>query len=71
MKLKEIKQRPEWERYFAWHPVRIDNELVWLEWVEHKAEPWCCGDCGGTSHYYRFPNKWSSGDTTASGGASR
>jgi hypothetical protein len=24
----------EWQRWFAWHPVRVDGRLVWLRYVE-------------------------------------
>lgn len=23
-----------WRRWFAWHPIQMDGELVWFEWVE-------------------------------------
>lgn len=29
----------EWHYWFAWHPVRIDNNtIVWLEWVARIGE---------------------------------
>ncbi len=32
----EVKQgKPEvFKKWFAWHPVRINNQWVWLEYVE-------------------------------------
>ena len=32
------KARPfsEWNRWFAWRPVHIADEWVWLEWVERR-----------------------------------
>jgi hypothetical protein len=27
-----------WHNWFAWRPVRIGNEMVWLEIVQRKAE---------------------------------
>lgn len=27
-----------WHRWFAWHPVRAGEEVVWLEDVERKGE---------------------------------
>ncbi len=27
---------PRWKRWFAWHPVEIEGESVWLEVVERK-----------------------------------
>jgi hypothetical protein len=38
MRLKP-KDRAEWQRWFAWHPVIIDNVTVWLETVERKRDP--------------------------------
>jgi hypothetical protein len=29
----------DWHRRFAWRPVRIDKEWVWLEWVERRLVP--------------------------------
>jgi hypothetical protein len=33
------KDRANWTRWFAWHPVIIDNVTVWLEIVERKRDP--------------------------------
>ena len=33
------KDRSQWRRWFAWHPVIIDNVTVWLEIVERKRDP--------------------------------
>jgi hypothetical protein len=38
MKIKP-KDRTKWRRWFAWHPVIIDNVTVWLEIVERKRDP--------------------------------
>lgn len=27
-----------WRKWFAWLPVKIDDENVWLEWVERYLE---------------------------------
>jgi hypothetical protein len=37
MRLKP-KDRAEWQRWFAWHPVIINNVTVWLETVERKRD---------------------------------
>jgi hypothetical protein len=29
----------EWKRWFAWHPVIIDNVTVWFETIERKRDP--------------------------------
>jgi hypothetical protein len=33
------KDRASWKRWFAWHPILIDNVIVWLEIVERKRDP--------------------------------
>ena len=33
------KDRKNWQRWFAWHPVLIDNVTVWLEIVERRRHP--------------------------------
>jgi len=33
------KDRASWRRWFAWHPVIIDNVTVWLEVVERRRHP--------------------------------
>jgi hypothetical protein len=33
------KDRATWRRWFAWHPVIIDNVTVWLEVVERRRHP--------------------------------
>jgi hypothetical protein len=33
------KDRTSWRRWFAWHPVIIDNVTVWLELVERRRHP--------------------------------
>jgi hypothetical protein len=29
----------EWRRWFAWHPVIIDNVTIWFETIERKRDP--------------------------------
>lgn len=31
------KPRPLWTPWFAWMPVYIDGQMVWLEWVERTC----------------------------------
>jgi hypothetical protein len=38
MKIKP-RDRTKWQRWFAWHPVIIDNVTVWLEIIERKRDP--------------------------------
>lgn len=33
------RDRSTWQRWFAWHPVIVDNVTVWLETVERKRHP--------------------------------
>ena len=52
---KTPKNKPMWERWFAWFPVRInDNELVWLEFVERNeiVKTYATMD-DWTRYYYR------------------
>lgn len=45
------KTRPIWNRWFAWHPVYIDKQWVWLEHVERRVDV----ICDEVFHYYRQP----------------
>ena len=27
-----------WKRWFAWYPVRVGDDIVWLEWIERKVD---------------------------------
>lgn len=37
--LKEKDERmAKWKPWFAWHPVRIDKELVWFEWIYRRTK---------------------------------
>jgi len=38
MKIKP-KDRTKWKKWFAWHPVLIDNVTVWLEIIERRRDP--------------------------------
>jgi hypothetical protein len=33
------KDRTSWQRWFAWHPIIIDNVTVWFEMVERRRYP--------------------------------
>jgi hypothetical protein len=39
MRSKQIKKE-KWNPWFAWYPVTVGNERVWLETVERKKY-WC------------------------------
>ena len=41
----DTKSRAGWHRWFAWHPVVIDGQWVWLEtvercWMESLTDHW-------------------------------
>jgi hypothetical protein len=38
--MKRWLARQQWHRWFAWYPVRIGEDTVWLETVE-KRIPFC------------------------------
>lgn len=35
MKL-QTQDRKEWHRWFAWHPVWVNNNFVWFETVQRR-----------------------------------
>ena len=37
------KDKAQWYRWFAWHPVRIGCQWVWLETVERRKGETFCG----------------------------
>lgn len=39
-----------WHHWYAWHPVKLKGEYVWLERIERKREP---GGWGGSWFEYR------------------
>jgi hypothetical protein len=39
MRIKPKTKRMEWRRWFAWHPVIIDNVTIWFETIERKRDP--------------------------------
>lgn len=46
-----------WYRWFAWHPVKIDHDWVWLEWVQRRCELVAAiGYCGLVTTYRFIPN---------------
>ena len=56
------KDRATWRKWFAWHPVLIDNVTVWLEIDERRRHPnifdWVYGyrtiDRGGARKLFRI-----------------
>lgn len=45
-----VKERPQngWCRWFAWRPVTINGQMVWLEVVERRFE------CDAYSFWYEY-----------------
>lgn len=35
-KWSKTQRQKQWHDWFAWHPIRINDEIVWLETVERK-----------------------------------
>jgi hypothetical protein len=60
MKIKPHR-RKEWHRWFAWHPVIIDNVTVWFEMIERKRDP----DIFDWIYSYRTIEKTKSNTKTA------
>lgn len=38
MRFRIKTSHTEWHRWFAWHPVKIEHEYVWLEVVHRKGQ---------------------------------
>lgn len=56
MRWKEkIYEGPKWKRYFAWHPVKVDETWVWLEWIERHVEFIC--DHAIVKYRFRTPQE--------------
>lgn len=52
MRLKQ-KNREAWHMWFAWYPITVKSEIIWLECVErHRYISMCTGDC---YYEYRLP----------------
>ena len=46
-----------WHNWFAWHPVKVGHEWVWLETVMRRRVWWfCIAGCGYDSFYRKLPN---------------
>lgn len=53
--VQQIKRRlvgptERWRPWFAWHPVSLGYETVWLRWIERRV----CGMQCGTHIEYRL-----------------
>jgi hypothetical protein len=54
-----LQKKKQWNAWFAWFPVTVGKERVWLEWIERQ------GQCVGTSesgtvywnYDYRYPKQ--------------
>ena len=33
---RKALHRAEWQPWFAWHPVKAKDSLVWLQWIERR-----------------------------------
>lgn len=63
--------RKKWHRWFAWHPVRIGRDVVWLEWTLRREYFWANFDsCGHACDYAHFAQAGLGGiDTRVAGGS--
>jgi hypothetical protein len=46
------KPRKEWRKWFAWYPVDVGDEVVWLEWLERKTTLY--GACGEFVAFHEY-----------------
>jgi hypothetical protein len=47
---------PQWHSWFAWYPVVIGDQKVWLEFVERKGEEHAAYDSSWIQYEYKFPD---------------
>ena len=47
-----------WHRWFVWHPVKINNHMIWLETVERRA----------IRDYVNSPHTWEYREINNTGG---
>lgn len=36
-KQKRMEKYTQWHKWFAWHPIRINNTVIWLETIYRKG----------------------------------
>jgi hypothetical protein len=53
MRLAPIGNDTGWCRWFAWYPVSVGGERVWLEWVERRFAGFVLDDW---FYCYRLPH---------------
>ena len=46
----KAKPKSEWIPWFAWHPVQINHEWIWLERIERRIESYYGGELVGFSY---------------------
>jgi hypothetical protein len=51
----------QWKRWFAWHPIWIEYELIWLEWVDRRFTRNNYACLGGSPLYWTHYRKVQSG----------
>lgn len=54
-----------WHRWFAWHPVNIDGDRVWLETVMRRDTFVPCHPCGEFAWEYQLVAEPTSSGRTA------
>lgn len=52
---QRVHRLMRWHRWFAWYPVRVcEGCLVWLQFVERRADSLSLEDHGGMVFAYRL-----------------
>lgn len=51
-----IQNPYKWHEWFAWHPVQVEWEIVWLEKVERRLQKMEFPSLYGPSWEYRSPS---------------
>lgn len=52
-----LAKKKQWNKWFAWHPVSIQEERVWLEWVERQGSvSSISGESGRVYWEYEYRN---------------
>jgi hypothetical protein len=47
-----LAKKRQWNKWFAWHPVTVQEERVWLEWVEREG--WTDGVSENGTVYWKY-----------------
>jgi len=59
----KVRKTKEWNPWFAWHPVRIGNTWIWLEWVERRVVSLSHAELLRGIRFSPAGNPWFQGET--------